>query len=493
MTMHAHIYIILNACTHFLLPAACMRASNDCFHLSRPKLERTACTTNQECALEGDAAAMCSSVGDFSLSNSYGSIPCNLCTSSQPICLVSDSSSSSSGARGTCACMLQRTPFQSCSRKDLSMRVVPDASQLCAVSLHAGASSRSVSALYDWNYLAAAPCVLISMSNAYCYEVGGYGLMVVGHGVVKTSSSILSVGSGNRRRLLSDSSSQWDNGGNGTSLHQQIKLQLDSFLSGWSHVKEPCRTLASEFQRVYLVMSNSSQGLAPWMDVQWRQHGGLSRMEVMQLEGCIHWRVVGRNMVQALNLSSSSNDCCSHMFMSVGDLMSVVASNKGVGLQMLQMFPDVLSAWAQGTSLYEDASVLADVIRQHAVVTYLDSLWKEHFNRTTDGNASSSSWRNANATEVAIIKRFIAQHRMQIALFDAYATGAARVFPSDLSTLLPARLETLQQQQQPTADQKVGDKPLPPGRRLLQQQSVVNAYSSLVASTTGFSNIAVSA
>ena len=54
---------------------------------------------------------------------------------------------------------------------DLRQRVVPDASQLCAVSLHAGASSRTVSAQYDWNYLAAAPCILISMGNAYCYEI----------------------------------------------------------------------------------------------------------------------------------------------------------------------------------------------------------------------------------------------------------------------------------------------------------------------------------
>ena len=65
---------------------------------------------------------------------------------------------------------------------------------MCAVSLHAGASSRSVSALYDWNYLAAAPCVLISMSNAYCYEVSWYCLMVVRHGVVKTSSTLFGGG-----------------------------------------------------------------------------------------------------------------------------------------------------------------------------------------------------------------------------------------------------------------------------------------------------------
>ncbi len=54
------------------------------------------------------------------------------------------------------------------------MRVVPDASQMCAVSLHTGASSRSVSALHDWGFLAAAPCIMISMGNAYCYEVNRY-------------------------------------------------------------------------------------------------------------------------------------------------------------------------------------------------------------------------------------------------------------------------------------------------------------------------------
>jgi hypothetical protein len=51
-----------------------------------------------------------------------------------------------------------------------------------AVLLHTGASSLSVSVLYKWtslsvsvlhkwNYLAAEPCILISMSNAYCYQV----------------------------------------------------------------------------------------------------------------------------------------------------------------------------------------------------------------------------------------------------------------------------------------------------------------------------------
>ncbi len=141
-------------------------------HTCRPKQERTYCTSNQECMLGGDAAATCALVGDFSLGTSYRSISCNMCPVSEPTCLVSKGSSSSAdGAVGVCSCLQEGLVLQRCSSKDLSLRVVPDASQLCAVSLHSGASSRSVSALYDWNYLATAPCILISMSNAYCYEV----------------------------------------------------------------------------------------------------------------------------------------------------------------------------------------------------------------------------------------------------------------------------------------------------------------------------------
>ena len=141
--------------------------------VSRPKIERTYCTSNQECVLTGEASASCSLVGDFSLGTSYGSIPCNLCPTSEPVCLVTDSSQSrtSTGVVGVCTCLQPTPPMQSCSRADLAMRVVPDASQMCAVSLHTGASSRSVSAMHDWAFLAAAPCILISMGNAYCYEV----------------------------------------------------------------------------------------------------------------------------------------------------------------------------------------------------------------------------------------------------------------------------------------------------------------------------------
>ena len=217
----------------------------------RPKAERTYCTTNQECQLGGDAAASCALVGDFSLGISYGSVPCNLCPSSQPICLVTDSSGGSSGTVGVCTCLQQQTPLQSCARSDLSLRVVPDASQMCAVSLHAGASSRSVSALYDWNYLAAAPCVLISMSNAYCYEVNGYGLMVVGHGVVKTTSTLFAdvTGGSSRRRLLEYVVEEKYSQARQRQEDEERALILADIASfqAWNHTAEPCSALVEEF------------------------------------------------------------------------------------------------------------------------------------------------------------------------------------------------------------------------------------------------------
>jgi hypothetical protein len=249
-------------------------------------MERTFCTTNQECSLGGNAAASCALVGDFTLGNSYGTVPCNLCPSSQPIGLVTETSSS--GSVGVCTCLQQPTPLQSCSRSDLSMRAFPDASQMCAVSLHAGASSRSVSALYDWSYLAACPCILISASNAYCYEVGGHGLMVVGHGVVKTSSSF-SVG--RRRRLLSST----PNASHDSYFrHSQVEILMQGVgaFARWNHTAEPCSKLVQAFVQ---------------------DRGMLGVLDMEMLESCIHWSKVGQSIIADLNLThmeGGEDDCC---------------------------------------------------------------------------------------------------------------------------------------------------------------------------------------
>lgn len=73
---------------------------------NRPKLERTYCTSNGECVLQGDAASMCALVGDFQTGESFGTLQCNQCITSQPVCLISGRDSS----KGVCSCMLQVFP-----------------------------------------------------------------------------------------------------------------------------------------------------------------------------------------------------------------------------------------------------------------------------------------------------------------------------------------------------------------------------------------------
>ena len=136
---------------------------------NRPKLERSYCTSNAECWLEGDAAASCELVGDFTTGSSYGTMPCNSCPTTEPICLVSGKDNT----KGVCSCMQAATPTQSCTSVDVANRVFPDASQMCAVSLDFRGVSASTSASLEWGSLAAAPCVLVSSSNAYCYNVPG--------------------------------------------------------------------------------------------------------------------------------------------------------------------------------------------------------------------------------------------------------------------------------------------------------------------------------
>lgn len=188
----------------------------------------------------------------------------------------------------------------------MGLRVVPDAGQMCAVALHTGASSRSVSAMYDWNYLAATPCILISMSNAYCYAVGGYGNLVVGHGVVKTAFNILSSGG---RRLLSEDDEGREN-------NKDLVLEGILEFRSWNQTSEPCSLLVSAYTDGY---KNST---ARMMGV----------VDMYVLQRCIHWRRVGRGIMGSVlrlgNTTNDSSDCCSHAFMSAEDFVSVVSRNK---------------------------------------------------------------------------------------------------------------------------------------------------------------------
>ena len=74
---------------------------------NQPKLERTYCTSNAECLLQGEAASMCALVSDFSTGESYGTLQCSQCVTSQAVCLVTGRDTS----KGVCSCMLQVISF----------------------------------------------------------------------------------------------------------------------------------------------------------------------------------------------------------------------------------------------------------------------------------------------------------------------------------------------------------------------------------------------
>jgi hypothetical protein len=58
--------------------------------------------------LQGDSASMCALVGDFSRAGeSFGTMPCGECITSQAVCLVSGRDT----GKGVCSCMLQVGSF----------------------------------------------------------------------------------------------------------------------------------------------------------------------------------------------------------------------------------------------------------------------------------------------------------------------------------------------------------------------------------------------
>lgn len=461
---------------------------------NRPKAERTFCTSNQECALGGaESPAMCALVGDFSLGTSYGSIPCNLCPSSQPICLVADSSAASTTPVGTCTCMQQQQPLQACSSRDLAMRVVPDASQMCAVTLHTGSSSRSVSAQYDWNFLAAAPCVLISMANAYCYQVSGYGTLVVGHGVVKTSASLFG---GGARRLLGIPENRQD------SQLQALVRNLTSFgPSGWDHVAEPCATLARELEAGYAALSQAERANAT------RRSVALGVIDMLTVRECVRWRMVVRDAFDSLNLTSvkdHDDDCCSHMFLSATDFVRVVTAHKGVAAELVMRWREVTHALAMATPLVAEIRRAWDALRQHAALAYLDTAWAR-LSSSNNNDTFAKSFLTANATEVKwMLKLMREQQRHQRELFDMFAhealgsrpaerrtnSGGARIIDKEAAAASSAndknetiRMVFFKQHASRSLLAAYDDED--------STKSVINAYTSLVASTKGFSNVAV--
>jgi hypothetical protein len=197
---------------------------------------------------------------------------------------------------------------------------------------------------------------------------------------------------------------------------------------------------------------------------------------------------VGHTMILNLNLTrmastQADKDCCSHAFMSVQDFLSVASAHKGVLIQLLERFPDVIHALWKGSDLYQHVMQLFDAVQQHSITLYLDSVWRSVLN-TTGGNSSTGF----TGAELKAVRRIVRDHQKQIAMFHVYSEGSVVSRGKAAAPETTVRLE--QVLQQPLLHASGGGM-----QRLLEQQqasmSTVDTYSSLVASSKGFSNLAI--
>jgi hypothetical protein len=185
----------------------------------------------------------------------------------------------------------QATPVQSCSPADKGLRVTADASQMCSVSLNDRREfASSSSATMAWNSLAVAPCVMLSQANTKCYSVPDYGgYLVVGLGVIQTSSSSSSI-SGRRRLLFSGQDNET------LSLEDEVEQ-----LGPWNQTANPCRLLALHAAKLTSV----------------------SDLEAMKR--CMHWKRAGKRALMLLNVTQHMSEHDSFL-LSWSDFARVLSS-----------------------------------------------------------------------------------------------------------------------------------------------------------------------
>jgi hypothetical protein len=147
--------VLCNACPRSADPNinqfACDTYTKQC-SCSRPKLSTTACTSNEECTMQG-TPTQCALVNDFTTGRSYGTLECETCPNA--VCLIS------SGARqiGKCACLQQGLRMQTCRAEQVMQSILTDANALCAVTT--GSMGGSMNPFATWRSLATAPCAII--------------------------------------------------------------------------------------------------------------------------------------------------------------------------------------------------------------------------------------------------------------------------------------------------------------------------------------------
>lgn len=501
---------------------------------NRPKIQRTYCTSHQECQLQGEAAASCALVGDFQRpENTYGTMPCNSCPTSQPICLVGASAGSS---RGVCSC-LQSTPvFQSCTRADIGYRVIPSAAQLCAVALasrRTAAAPSSLTPSMDWNSLAAAACSTISMSNAYCYSVPGYGYLVVGLGVIDTSSSFRR----RRRRLLGEDDDFFDNDEDDDddedATYSRLRYDVLSLPYWNSTLAKPCYSLAHA--------------------IAFEKNMSITDMDFLQR--CVHWRRVGRDAMLHLNLTSLQQleeerpwEAPDRLFMSLEDFASVLGKRKMLLLELASKMPQAAMFLLSRSSFLQPLKDIWETLRQNSIFHAWNALLllgtgddkNNSSNATTTLNFSSAKTRGRREEGkeeiMEVLDQFVlSRHKsMQmlyggregqaavVSFLEGYVTRMNLASDDDLIGAAAAASADSAAKEEPTKRERLGKfraKNLlfmqlihqlhannksshshqgngssssgSSGRSLLQMDDSIKTYSSIISATKEYSRIAV--
>ena len=295
----------------------------------------------------------------------------------------------------------------------------------------------------------------------------------------------------------------------------RYKALMDGILSfsTWNHTAQPCKELVATFLAANQAWDNG--------DASFATSGGMGVLDVQTLEGCVHWRSVGRMLVADLSNSSTTGrmhseaDCCSHMLLSIEDFASVIARHKGLGTRVLESLPHVLGSLVRNNTIYTHVMKVWDSAKQSAILMYLDSVWS-HVSGSKSN--SSSSFMSANSSQVIAMKKFMREHQRHVALFHAFANSPS-VF--GVGEYYDAHSDAVTEPSNCTNDTNVsksssrshtrshigiGNISLHShthGRRLMQEQqeqqqqgvrenrSPVDMYSSMVASTSGYSNLKV--
>jgi hypothetical protein len=160
-------------------------------------------------------------------------------------------------------------------------------------------------------------------------------------------------------------------------------------------------------------------------------------------------------------------------------------------MQLAERLPDVLGALWRATDIYQHAMHIVDAAQQHVIVAYLDTVWQNVL-----GNSSSraNGTEGFTAAEIDAVRRIVREHEKRVALFHVLSGGGSgRVMPRisrkpDETTPLPDSDHTASHNDNAAA---VATNT---GRKLLQQtneMSTIDTYTSLVASSKGFSDLAV--